>query len=88
MLKHKPISLICANCNSHDLEVSYSLEPHEINIVCRNCGTITQIAVLPTDVDSTCSKILINDKCNIAYIDKDFNKKIAPKLADLKAKKG
>lgn len=86
MLRRKPISLICADCCSHDLEVSYSLEPHEINIVCKNCGTITQIAVLPTDVDSTCSKILINDKCNIAYID-NFNKK-APKLADLKAKKG
>ena len=54
--------------------------------MCKNCGTITQIAVLPPDVDSACSKILINDKCNIAYIE-DFNKK-APKLADLKAKKG
>lgn len=86
MLREKPISLICANCNSYDLEVSYSLAPHEINIVCKKCGTTTQIAVLPTDVDSTCSKILINDKCNIAYID-NFNKK-APKLADLKAKKG
>ena len=74
MLKHKPISLICANENSHDLEVSYSLEQNEKKIKYKNCGTITQIAVLPPDVDSTCSKIQINDKCNIAYID-DFNKK-------------
>ena len=87
MLREKPISLICANCNSYDLEVSYSLEPHEINIVCKKCGTTTQIAVVPPDVDSKCSRIQINDKCNIAYIEKDLIKK-APKLADLKAKKG
>lgn len=68
MLKEKPVSLVCASCGSDNLEVGYGLEPHEINVVCKNCGNVTQMAILPSTVDPTCTQIQVNSNCNKEYI--------------------